>query len=153
MRRWHGVAFGIVVPIVAMPMLSAFGSGLQTPLPEVSQSDPRHDLVIRNGLVYDGSGAAARRLDVAVRDDRVASLLMPGGAADAAQEIDVHGQAVAPGFINVLSWATEPLIVDGCGMSDASAVNACAAVRIRVPALTDRRATDEPACEPACEPA
>ncbi len=78
---------------------------------------PRFDLIVRNGIVYDGSGAAGRRADVGINGDRVAALgdLL---RATATHEIDAHGMAVAPGFINVLSWATESLLVDGRGMSD-----------------------------------
>jgi hypothetical protein len=81
-------------------------------------SDETYDLVIRNGVVYDGSGAAPRQVDVAVRGDRIAALLPPGSAVTAARSVDAHGQAVAPGFINMLSWANESLIADGRGMSD-----------------------------------
>ena len=77
-----------------------------------------YDLLIRNGAVYDGSGAAPQRVDVAVRDDRIAALLPPGSAASAKRELDAQGRAVSPGFINVLSWATESLIADGRGVSD-----------------------------------
>jgi N-acyl-D-amino-acid deacylase len=77
-----------------------------------------YDLLIRNGMVYDGSGTAPKRVDVAVRGDRVAALLAPGTAAVATRTVDATGRAVAPGFINVLSWATESLIADGRGMSD-----------------------------------
>jgi N-acyl-D-amino-acid deacylase len=79
---------------------------------------PRYDLVIRNGVVYDGSGSSPQRVDVAVRDGRIVELLPAGKAALAGKEIDAGGKAVAPGFINVLSWATESLIVDGRGVSD-----------------------------------
>ncbi|UNK49306.1 D-aminoacylase [Lysobacter sp. S4-A87] len=79
---------------------------------------PRYDLLIRHGQVFDGSGAPARRVDVAVRGDRVVALLAPGTSAQAKQELDAHGQAVTPGFINVLSWATESLIADGRGQAD-----------------------------------
>src|SRR5690348_7329077 len=79
---------------------------------------PHFELLIRNGVVYDGSGAAPQRLDVAVRGDRIAALLPAGAAATADREVDAGGQAVAPGFINVLSWANESLIIDGRGMSD-----------------------------------
>jgi len=79
---------------------------------------PRYDLLIRNGQVFDGTGAPPRRVDVAVRGDRVVALLAPGTAAQATQEVDAHGQAVTPGFINVLSWATESLIADGRGQAD-----------------------------------
>jgi N-acyl-D-amino-acid deacylase len=78
----------------------------------------RYDLLIRNGVVYDGSGAPPRRVDVAVRGDRVAALLPAGANAVADQVLDAGGKAVAPGFINVLSWATESLIADGRGLSD-----------------------------------
>ena len=78
----------------------------------------RYDLLVRNGIVHDGSGAAPRRVDVAVRGDRIAALLPPGSDATADRMLDAGGRAVSPGFINVLSWATESLIVDGRGMSD-----------------------------------
>ena len=77
-----------------------------------------YDLLIRNGVVYDGTGAAPRDLEVAVRDGRVAALLPRGAAANATQVLDANGQAVSPGFINMLSWANESLIADGRGMSD-----------------------------------
>jgi N-acyl-D-amino-acid deacylase len=79
---------------------------------------PHFDLLIRNGAVFDGSGIASQNVDVAVNGDRVAALLAPGTAADADSVIDAGGRAVAPGFINVLSWATESLIADGRSMSD-----------------------------------
>ena len=81
-------------------------------------ANEHYDLLIRNGSVYDGSGAPPRLVDVAIRGDRVAALLEPGADAEAHATIDARGQAVAPGFINVLSWATESLIADGRGMSD-----------------------------------
>ncbi len=87
-----------------------------TPRPETAAE--RYDLLIRNGVVYDGSGQAPKRVDVAVRGDRVTALLPAGARADAAQVVDAKGMVVAPGFINVLSWATESLIVDGRGISD-----------------------------------
>lgn len=79
---------------------------------------PRYDLLIRNGVVYDGSGRAPQRVDVAVRGDRIVALLPAGQSAEAAQVLDAKGKAVSPGFINVLSWATESLIADGRGVSD-----------------------------------
>jgi len=83
-----------------------------------ADAPPHHDLVIRNGVVYDGSGGASQRVDVVVQGDRIVELLPPGSPVSARQEIDAHGMAVAPGFINVLSWATESLIADGRGVSD-----------------------------------
>ena len=77
-----------------------------------------YDVLIRNGVVYDGSGAAGRKVDVAVRGDRIVALLPAGSRAVATHTVDAHGHAVAPGFINMLSWAPEALIADGRGVSD-----------------------------------
>ncbi|HWK36328.1 MAG TPA: D-aminoacylase, partial [Sphingomonas sp.] len=78
---------------------------------------PSYDLLIRNGTIYDGSGRAPFTGDVAVRGDRVVYV---GGHAPgiARRTIDATGKAVAPGFINMLSWSTESLLVDGRGLSD-----------------------------------
>ena len=84
----------------------------------VEESAGRHDLIIRNGQVYDGTGNPPRPVDVAVDGDRIAALLPRGTRAEATIEVDARGQAVAPGFINALSWATESLIADGRSMSD-----------------------------------
>ena len=75
------------------------------------------DVVIRNATLFDGRGGAPLRGDIAVRDGRIVAA---GALADTtgATEIDVRGLAVAPGFINMLSWATESLIHDGRAMSD-----------------------------------
>ena len=82
------------------------------------ETTAQYDLLIRNGVVYDGSGGAAQRVDVAVRDQRIAALLPVGSDARATQVVDAKGMAVAPGFINTLSWAVDSLIADGRGMSD-----------------------------------
>ena len=76
-----------------------------------------YDAIIRGGTVYDGSGAAPVQADVAINGDRIAKI---GDLSDATatNEINAEGKAVSPGFINMLSWATESLIVDGRGMSD-----------------------------------
>jgi N-acyl-D-amino-acid deacylase len=75
------------------------------------------DVLIHNGVIYDGSGRAPIKGDVAVRDGRVVAV---GKLANyqARQKLDAKGLAVAPGFINTLSWATESLIHDGRAMSD-----------------------------------
>ena len=75
------------------------------------------DLVLRGGLVYDGSGAPPVVADVAILGDSIVAV-GDVGTARGAREIDVAGLAVAPGFINMLSWATETLIEDGRGLSD-----------------------------------
>ncbi len=75
------------------------------------------DLLIRNGTIYDGSGANPFSGDVAVDGDRItAAGSLPG--VRGRTEIDAAGLAVAPGFINMLSWANESLIEDGRSQSD-----------------------------------
>ncbi len=75
------------------------------------------DLIILNGTVYDGTGATPTRLDVGIRGDKITAL---GDlkSARATIVIDANGLAVAPGFINMLSWAVDDLIIDGRSMSD-----------------------------------
>jgi len=77
----------------------------------------RHDVVIRGGTVYDGLGGAPIVADVAIDDDTV-SAIGPAGTLSGSTEIDANGLAVSPGFVNVLSWANESLLVDGRGQSD-----------------------------------
>ncbi|HUE83058.1 MAG TPA: D-aminoacylase [Pyrinomonadaceae bacterium] len=75
------------------------------------------DVIIRGGAVYDGSGGPARRVDIGIRGDRIAAV---GNLASAraGAVVDARGLAVAPGFINMLSWSTESLIVDGRSQGD-----------------------------------
>ncbi len=81
------------------------------------QTTPEFDLVIRNGTVYDGLGGTPANVDIAVKGDRIVELA-DRVAGRGKTEIDAAGMAVAPGFINMLSWATESLIEDGRAMSD-----------------------------------
>jgi N-acyl-D-amino-acid deacylase len=76
-----------------------------------------YDIILRNGTIYDGSGGAPFTGDVAFEGDTIAGLGDVGKAA-AAVEIDVTGLAVAPGFVNMMSWANESLIEDGLSQSD-----------------------------------
>ena len=75
------------------------------------------DLIIRNGTLYDGSGSAPVVADIAINGETIAAI----GDLDSLtgkQEIFADGLAVSPGFINMLSWANESLIVDGRSQSD-----------------------------------
>jgi N-acyl-D-amino-acid deacylase len=76
-----------------------------------------YDVIIRGGAVFDGTGAEGVRADVGIAGGRIAAIGDLSGA-DAVTVVDAGGQAVAPGFINVLSWATESLIHDGRSQSD-----------------------------------
>ncbi len=79
--------------------------------------EPAYDVVIRGGTIYDGSGSAPYQGDVAIRGDRIAAVGDVGGGR-AVREVDATGMAVSPGFVNMLSWATESLIIDGRSQSD-----------------------------------
>src|SRR5688572_31831146 len=81
------------------------------PAPEARQGQT-FDAIIRGGTVYDGSGSPGGRADVGLRGDRVVAVRDLSGAT-ATTVIDAGGLAVAPGFINMLSWSTESLLVDG----------------------------------------
>ncbi len=74
------------------------------------------DLVVRGGTIYDGTGGDPYRGDLATRGDEVAAVGAVSGRGS--REIDATGLAVAPGFINMLSWATESLLEDGRSQSD-----------------------------------
>ncbi len=75
------------------------------------------DLILRNGTIYDGSGGAPEVGDIAIDGDVIVAL-GDLGRTEAVTEIDVQGLAVAPGFINMLSWAVVSLIEDGHSQSD-----------------------------------
>ena len=76
-----------------------------------------YDIVLRGGTIYDGSGEAPFLGDLAIAADRIVAIGDLGNAAGE-EEIDVAGLAVAPGFVNMLSWATDSLIVDGRSQGD-----------------------------------
>jgi N-acyl-D-amino-acid deacylase len=78
---------------------------------------PTFDVIIRGGTLYDGTGSPGRSADLAIKGDRIAAV-GDVGPATASITIDAEGLAVAPGFINMLSWATESLLVDGRSQGD-----------------------------------
>lgn len=86
-------------------------------LASCSFGGPDFDLIIRGGNVYDGLGGEPYLGDVGVRDQRIVAVGNLGRQS-AELEIDAAGLAVAPGFINMLSWANRSLIEDGRAMSD-----------------------------------
>jgi N-acyl-D-amino-acid deacylase len=78
---------------------------------------PLHDIIIRNGIIYDGSGGPPYPGEVAIDGDHISYV---GHRVDGhgRTEVDVHGKAIAPGFINMLSHAEDSLLVDGRALSD-----------------------------------
>ena len=88
----------------------------ETPVEPIAEA-PSYDILIDNGLIVDGSGSVPYVGDVAIRDDRIVAVSQEI-SGDAKRVIDARGMAVAPGFINMLSWAPDALIADGAGESD-----------------------------------
>jgi N-acyl-D-amino-acid deacylase len=97
----------LLVSIALMPL----ALGVEPP------SGDKFDVIIKGGTVYDGTGEKPRVIDVAIRGDRIAGL-GTYSADQARAVIDAKGLAVAPGFINMLSWSTESLIEDGRSQSE-----------------------------------
>src|SRR2546423_1327519 len=101
MRTWLSSLFSTVI----------IGCG------RIASADAPFDIIIKGGTVYDGTGGEGHVGDVAIRGDRIAGL---GDFAKASvkKTIDARGLAVAPGFINMLSWSNESLIQDGRSQSE-----------------------------------
>lgn len=77
----------------------------------------KFDVIIRGGTVYDGSGKPGVVTDIGINADTIA-FIGDLSKAEAKKEVDAKGLAVAPGFINMLSWAVESLIFDGKSQAD-----------------------------------
>src|SRR6478752_5279232 len=101
MQTWLGYLFFIVIA----------GGG------QIALADAPFDIIINGGTVYDGTGEEGHVADVAIRGDRIVGV---GDFASAGPKktIDARGLAVAPGFINMLSWSNESLIQDGRSQSE-----------------------------------
>lgn len=110
---------GAALALAAVMLVGSVGAA--EPARPAANSPPaagkRYDVLLRGGLVFDGTGADPVAADIALQGDRIAAI---GQLADAqaATELQLDGLAVAPGFINVLSWATESLLADGKSQSD-----------------------------------
>jgi N-acyl-D-amino-acid deacylase len=101
---WFGAFLTIVFPLLAQD---------RSP----SREPGNFDVIIKDGTVYDGTGAEPKHADVAIRGDRIVGI-GDFKTAKANTVIDAKGLAVAPGFINMLSWSTESLIQDGRSQSE-----------------------------------
>ncbi len=75
------------------------------------------DIIIKGGTIYDGSGGPPFEGDAGIKGDHIATV-GDLSATSAAKVIDAKGLAVAPGFINMLSWSTASLIIDGRSQSE-----------------------------------
>ncbi len=108
-RRLLKIRFALVIAV----MIFIF----QVPLHTAADGSFDFDVIIRNGLIYDGSGGAPFKADLGVRGDRIAAVGGLSGAS-AGTVIEAKDLAVAPGFINMLSWASVSLIIDGRSQSE-----------------------------------
>jgi N-acyl-D-amino-acid deacylase len=98
---YYGIVFGVLTLILAC----------------TQQPQQEYDYILRHGTIYDGTGKPSFIGDVAIQSDTIAAI---GDLANAKgrKEIDATGLAIAPGFINMLSWADRSLLLDGRSMSD-----------------------------------
>jgi N-acyl-D-amino-acid deacylase len=76
-----------------------------------------YDKIIHNGMIYDGNGGEPYKADIGIKADTIAFIGDLSGIS-AKESIDAKGMAIAPGFINMLSWANESLIEDGKSQGD-----------------------------------
>ncbi|WAC14746.1 N-acyl-D-amino-acid deacylase family protein [Dyadobacter pollutisoli] len=81
------------------------------------KTKPEYETIVRNGMIYDGNGEKPYLADIGINADTIA-FIGDLKNAKAKNETDAKGKAVAPGFINMLSWAVETLIQDGRSQSD-----------------------------------
>ena len=95
----------IILGILALPILVS------------SCYQKKYDTIIRNGIIYDGTGGEPYKADIAIQNDTIAFIGDLSGTA-AVNEVDAKGNAVAPGFINMMGHSEESLIQDGRAQSD-----------------------------------
>ncbi|MFN2501358.1 MAG: amidohydrolase family protein [Pyrinomonadaceae bacterium] len=98
---------GAVLFVVLGTVLAGFGQA----------AAPEFDLIIRNGIVYDGSGGKPFKADIGIKRDVIIGIGKLN-AKQAGNVVDAGGLAVSPGFINMLSWSTNSLIRDGRSLSE-----------------------------------
>ena len=86
-------------------------------LTSCNPSKQQYDTIIRNGMIYDGNGGEPYKGDLGIINDTIA-FIGDLSNASAKNEVDAKGNAVAPGFINMMGHSEESLIQDGRGQSD-----------------------------------
>src|SRR5438128_4561822 len=111
------MVFPTQVLTLAVTILSMLSSALATEPSTRSPKSAGFDVIIKGGTVYDGTGAQPRHVDLAIRGDRIAGV-GDFKTAKAKTIIDATDLAIAPGFINMLSWSNESLIEDGRSQSE-----------------------------------
>ena len=110
-RAYRFFALAVVVTVSAV-LISPCICAAQT-----SRRADSFDVLIKGGMVYDGTGHAPRRVDVGIRGDRIVAIGHLQRAI-AKSVVDATGLAVTPGFINMLSHSEVSLIADGRSMGE-----------------------------------
>lgn len=77
----------------------------------------QYDVIITNGIVYDGTGSFPTEADIGIRGDKIVKIGTIQNRSGASEVINAGGKAVSPGFINMLSWGAGSLMNDGRSMS------------------------------------
>jgi N-acyl-D-amino-acid deacylase len=98
--------------------VSGTGSGTPTGTPQTGRADAARrgvDLILRNGMMIDGTGAPARPADVAIASDRIVAVVAPGelAASPSTEVVDLDGLVLAPGFIDVHTHYDAQILWDG----------------------------------------
>jgi len=107
----------VLLRLLALGATMLFSACETAPSRDAAAAPGPYDLILRNGTIYDGSGGRPFAGDVAITQGRIVAVgSLPHAATRA--EMEMGGMAVAPGFINMLSWATISLIEDGRALSD-----------------------------------
>jgi N-acyl-D-amino-acid deacylase len=97
--------------------IGALGAALVIQAPGAFAADSaEHDVIIRNGMIYDGLGGKPYAGELAIDGDRIA-YVGPHAPGTARLQIDAHGQALAPGFIDMMGHSEEALLADPRGVS------------------------------------
>jgi N-acyl-D-amino-acid deacylase len=98
--------------VTASPPLALLVALVLTPPAPPAEKPPAFDVLVRGGTLYDGSGGKPARADVGITGDKIVAI---GDLSKSSAKtlVDATGLAVAPGFINMLSWSNESLLADG----------------------------------------
>jgi N-acyl-D-amino-acid deacylase len=113
-----GIDMKRILSLFALVVTLSLGACSNLPVKVVTQnSHPSYDLIIKGGTVYDGTGQEGVLADIGIKGEKIAAIGDLKGATSK-KTLDAKSMAVAPGFINNLSWANESLLIDGRSQSD-----------------------------------
>lgn len=115
MQKRFGAALASLALLGGVSVIGMVSSA--APVEAASPAAATYDVLLRGGTIYDGSGKPGVVGDVAIIGERIV-YVGPKAPGKARTVIDAKGMAIAPGFINMLSWGIESLIADGRGLSE-----------------------------------